>query len=132
MISVWWAWTTQPPRTGGSNSYAAHTNGTGGFSPNHSGPNSGNSAYDQNPDYEKMLDIEADRDAYDIITWDNRTRRCLCISAMTAHGAPGNATTDQRRRGYTVRYCGDDVFYDPRVGISAPVWLTVYLAGDPS
>jgi hypothetical protein len=37
---------------------------------------------------------------------------------MTVHGAPGNSRKDRRRRGYTVRYTGDDVTYDDRPGIS--------------
>ena len=49
---------------------------------------------------------------------------------MTVHGAPGNSTANRRRRGYTVRYCGDDVFYDPRLGISVPVLVDGLEKGD--
>jgi len=100
------------------------------FQPEAFGPNRGTSMYERNPDYEQMLDIEADRDAYDIITWDVEPGDVYVFSAMTVHGAPGNATADRRRRGYTVRYCGDDVFYDPRVGISAPVLVDGLAKGD--
>jgi len=100
------------------------------FQPEPFGPNRGTSQYEQNPDYETMLDIEADRDAYDIITWDVEPGDVYIFSAMTVHGAPGNASNERRRRGYTVRYCGNDVFYDPRVGISTPVLVDGLSAGD--
>lgn len=100
------------------------------FQPEPFGPNQGTSEYEQNPDYESMLDIEANRDAYDIITWDVEPGDVYVFSAMTVHGAAGNATTDKRRRGYTVRYCGDDVFYDPRVGTSTPVLVEGLERGD--
>lgn len=90
----------------------------------------GQATYERNPDYELMLDIDADRDAYDIITWDVEPGDVYVFSAMTVHGAPGNSTADRRRRGYTVRYCGDDVRYDPRVGTSTPVLVDGLAAGD--
>ncbi len=100
------------------------------FQPEPFGPNSGATAYDINPDYEKMLDIESNRDAYDIVSWDVEPGDVYVFSAMTVHGAPGNSTTDRRRRGYTVRYCGDDVRYDPRFGASKPVFVDGLERGD--
>lgn len=91
------------------------------FQPEPFGPNRGSSNYESNPSYEPMPDIEADRDAYDIISWDVEPGDVYVFSGMTVHGAAGNSTVDQRRRGYTVRYCGDDVYYDPRPGVSAPL-----------
>ena len=44
------------------------------FQPEPFGPNNSASAYDDNPDYEPMIDIEADRDRYDIITLGPRPR----------------------------------------------------------
>jgi hypothetical protein len=49
---------------------------------------------------------------------------------MTVHGASGNSSTDRRRRGYTVRYVGDDVRYDPRPGASKPLYTDDLNAGD--
>ena len=100
------------------------------FQPEAFGPNSGASAYERNPDYEEMLDIESNRDDYDIITWDVEPGDVYVFSAMTVHGAAGNATNDRRRRGYTARYCGDDVRYDPRVGTSLPVLVDGLRPGD--
>jgi len=100
------------------------------FQPEAFGPNAGASMYEQNPDYETMLDIESNRDDYDIITWDVAPGDVYVFSAMTVHGAPGNTSSTNRRRGYTVRYCGDDVRYDPRMGISTPVLVEGLAAGD--
>jgi ectoine hydroxylase-related dioxygenase (phytanoyl-CoA dioxygenase family) len=75
-------------------------------------------AYERNPDYEDIPDIEADRDAYDIVSWDLSPGDVYVFHALTVHGAPGNSRRDRRRRGYTVRYTGDDVTYDDRPGIS--------------
>jgi ectoine hydroxylase-related dioxygenase (phytanoyl-CoA dioxygenase family) len=99
------------------------------FQPVTFGPNSG-STYERNPDYELIPDIEADRDGYDIISWDVEPGDVYVFSAMTLHHASGNSTADRRRRGYTVRYCGDDVRYDPRVGTSQPVLVDGLNKGD--
>jgi len=100
------------------------------FQPAPFGPNQGTSNYERNPDYEQIPDIEAERDRHDIISWDVEPGDVYVFSAMTLHHAPGNSTTDRRRRGYTVRYCGDDVRYDPRVGISTPIAVPGLDAGD--
>ncbi len=99
------------------------------FQPEPFGPNT-TTGYDDNPDYESMVDIEADRDRYDIITWDVDPGDVYVFAGMTVHGAAGNSTVDRRRRGYTVRYCGDDVYYDPRVGVSKPLLNDALQVGD--
>jgi ectoine hydroxylase-related dioxygenase (phytanoyl-CoA dioxygenase family) len=101
------------------------------FQPEPFGPNRGATSYERNPDYEPMLDIESRRDTYDIVTWDLDPGDVYVFNAMTVHGAGGNATSDRRRRGYTVRYCGDDVTYDPRIGVSTPLLVDDLDAGAP-
>ena len=83
-----------------------------------------------NPDYETMIDVEAQRDVHRIVTWDLDPGDVYVFSAMTLHYAGGNASSDVRRRGYTVRYCGDDVRYDPRIGTSAPLHVDELAPGD--
>lgn len=100
------------------------------FQPESFGPNNGASLYAKNSDYEAIPDIQADRDAYDIISWDVEPGDVYVFSAMTLHYAAGNSSATKRRRGYTVRYCGDDVRYDPRVGTSAPVLVDGLEPGD--
>lgn len=77
--------------------------------------------YDDNPDYEPMPDIEAARDDYDIIAWDMQPGDVLAFQALAVHGAGGNHDGSVRRRGYTVRYTGDDARYSTRPGTSKPL-----------
>ena len=51
--------------------------------------------------------------------------------AMTVHGAGGNVLASRRRRGYTIRYTGDDVVYDVRPGLSQPLVYDKLAPGGP-
>ena len=90
-----------------------------------------NTPYDDNPDYEKMPDIESARDDYDIIAWDMEPGDVIAFHGMAVHGAGGNQRDDIRRRGYTVRYTGDDAWFDTRSGTSKPLWSPNLKDGDP-
>lgn len=98
-----------------------------GFSDSSTGIN----AYAQNPDYEPIPDIDADRGAYDIVSFDMEPGDVLAFHALTLHGAGGNARRDRRRRGYAVRYTGDDAVYDPRPGTSALLHDADLTQGEP-
>lgn len=87
--------------------------------------------YERNPDFEDIPDIEADRSSYDIVSWDLEPGDVYVFHAMTVHGAGGNSTSSRRRRGYTVRYTGDDVVYDVRKGLSKPLLCDELRPGDP-
>ena len=50
---------------------------------------------------------------------------------MSVHGAGGNQRDDLRRRGYTVRYTGDDAWYDTRSGTSGALLSEELNDGDP-
>jgi ectoine hydroxylase-related dioxygenase (phytanoyl-CoA dioxygenase family) len=65
---------------------------------------------------ESIPDIDAHRDHYEIISWDLDPGDCLVHHALTVHGAPGNTSSEQRRRGVSLRYTGDDARYDPHPG----------------
>ncbi len=71
----------------------------------------GGDEYETNPDYVPMRDIDAERDELDIISWEMQPGDVVAFHGLTVHGAKGNSTQDTRRRGYTVRYCGDDAHY---------------------
>lgn len=86
--------------------------------------------YEINPDYEEIPDIESSRQHYDIVTWDLEPGDCYVFSGMTVHGAGGNTDQTMRRRGYTVRYTGEDVRYDARVGTSLPLHDPTLQRGD--
>jgi ectoine hydroxylase-related dioxygenase (phytanoyl-CoA dioxygenase family) len=86
--------------------------------------------YERNPDYEIIPDIEADRDQYEIISWDLSPGDVYVFHALTVHGAGGNQSSDVRRRGYTVRYTGDDVVYDTRLGTNKNLHSDMHKDGD--
>lgn len=90
------------------------------FQPESFGEGSG-AEYEINEHFEKMPEIEANREQYDIVSWDLKPGDLYVFQGMTIHGAKGNSTSDMRRRGYTVRYIGDDIRYDIRKGLSKPV-----------
>ncbi|MGI9609474.1 MAG: phytanoyl-CoA dioxygenase family protein [Acidimicrobiia bacterium] len=87
--------------------------------------------YDKNPDYEKMVDIDAERSRHEILSWDLEPGDVLAFSAMTVHGAPPNMHPSRRRRGYTVRYTGDDAVYYSAAGMSQPLLTDTLTSGDP-
>ena len=73
-------------------------------------------AYEQNPEFEKIPDIDSNRDKYDIISFDMNPGDLLAFHALVVHGSTGNISKNRRRRGYAVRYTGDDVFYSTDKG----------------
>jgi len=58
-------------------------------------------------------DVNADRAAYDVVSWDMEPGDVVAFTSLTLHGASGNARADRRRRGYSIRYTGDDITYAP-------------------
>ncbi len=88
-------------------------------------------AYEKNPDYEPMPDIENHRDDYDIIHWDLEPGDALLFHGLTVHGAAGNTSQALRRRGYAIRYTGDDVVYDAHIGTNKHLSNDTLADGDP-
>ncbi len=97
-----------------------------GFSDSKTGINS----YGQNPDYVPVPDVEAARDDYDIVSYDMAPGDLLVFHSLTLHGAGGNLSQRRRRRGYAVRYLGDDVRYQPRTGTSELLYDETLTPGD--
>ncbi len=87
--------------------------------------------YSRNPDYEPMIDVEAERDRHRILSWDMDRGDVLAFHAMCVHGAPANRHPDRRRRGYAVRYTGDDAVYLEAEGMSTPLFTDELSNGDP-
>lgn len=80
---------------------------------------------------EEFPDINADRDAYDIVSWDLDAGDVFAFSSRTLHGAAGNSSSKYRRRGFSVRYTGDDITYEPNA-LTVAVTLNPELKpGDP-
>ena len=65
------------------------------------------------PGREDFPDIEAERERHEILAWDMAPGDLVVFTSNTLHGASGNARADRRRRGYTIRYTGDDIVYRP-------------------
>jgi ectoine hydroxylase-related dioxygenase (phytanoyl-CoA dioxygenase family) len=83
------------------------------------------------PGLEEFPDVNANRAAYDIVTWDLEPGDVVAFTSRTLHGAAGNARTDRRRRGFTIRYTGDDITYEP-TELTVPVTRNPELSpGDP-
>ena len=100
------------------------------FQPEAFGKTEDNLQYERNPDYEDIPAIEASRGDYDIISWDLQPGDVYVFHGLTVHGAGGNASEELMRRGYTVRYTGTDVAYDPRPGVSQPLLTDSLCSGD--
>lgn len=64
----------------------------------------------------QLPDIASDRASYDIVSWALEPGDCLVFQAMIVHGAPGNASTNHRRRALSTRWTGDDARYAIRKG----------------
>ncbi|MCW5770815.1 MAG: phytanoyl-CoA dioxygenase family protein [Rhodospirillaceae bacterium] len=71
----------------------------------------------RNDALEKAPDIDAARERYDIACWDMAPGDVTVHHVLTLHGAPGNVSATQRRRGLSLRFIGDDIMHDLRPGI---------------
>ena len=89
------------------------------FQPEAFGDTVGQDEYPANPDYEPMPDIQNQRADYEIVSWDLQPGDAYVFHGLTVHGSGGNQHQSRRRRGYAIRYTGDDVVYDTRVGTNA-------------
>ena len=69
-------------------------------------------AYPTTEDYfEPLPNFDAERDNHNILCWEMKAGDAIAFHAMTVHGAKPNISTKERRRGYAIRYAGDDVRY---------------------
>ena len=68
-----------------------------------------------------LPDIDADRDSFDIVSWDLQPGDVAFHHCLTLHGAPANSTPDNRRRGLAVRFIGPDIRFAMHNGIAVPM-----------
>jgi ectoine hydroxylase-related dioxygenase (phytanoyl-CoA dioxygenase family) len=87
--------------------------------------------YNTTPDRAPVPDIDADRGAYDIVSWDTEPGDVLVFGSYSLHSAGGNGSDEIRRRAYSVRYVGDDVVYDPGPSTMPVLDNPGLAAGDP-
>jgi ectoine hydroxylase-related dioxygenase (phytanoyl-CoA dioxygenase family) len=88
--------------------------------------------------FEEMPDISSDPARYALISWNLEPGDVLVHHGLTIHGAPGNSSSNRRRRALAVRYTGDDARYSPKPGtfmempvVRKHVPLPNISAGDP-
>ncbi|MEQ8349254.1 MAG: phytanoyl-CoA dioxygenase family protein [Sneathiellaceae bacterium] len=84
----------------------------------------GGDSYEPGENYEPIPDFTACRDGYDFLGWEMRPGDLVAFLGLTVHGSKGNSRPDRRRRGYAVRYCGEDARYfagpGPNKGLRNP------------
>ncbi|OEY66962.1 phytanoyl-CoA dioxygenase family protein [Marinobacter sp. X15-166B] len=68
---------------------------------------------------EDLPDIEANRDAYTILSWALEPGDAVFFNMLTLHGAAG-VSGGQRRRAFSVRFLGDDMTHAPRPWTTSP------------
>jgi ectoine hydroxylase-related dioxygenase (phytanoyl-CoA dioxygenase family) len=79
---------------------------------------------------EAVPEIEADPDAFDLVSFDLEPGDVAVHHARTIHGAFPNASP-HRRRAVSVRYCGDDARYKIRPGVPTKPHHANFHDGDP-
>ncbi|MEE2784870.1 MAG: phytanoyl-CoA dioxygenase family protein [Pseudomonadota bacterium] len=70
------------------------------------------------------------RKDYDVVGWDMEPGDVLIFGPTVMHGADGNHSNEQDRRGLAFRYVGEDVTYAPRHATMPLFWEHNLKAGD--
>jgi hypothetical protein len=73
--------------------------------------------------HERLPDIEARRDQYNIRVITAEPGDVIVHDVMTVHGAAGNRTAGKTRRALSFRYCGDDIRYCDKKGAIPQPWI---------
>lgn len=69
--------------------------------------------------YGEAPDVEAERDAYDVMSWEVEPGDVIAFAGMALHGAAGNPTGGRRRASQTT-WLGDDAVFARRPGKLEP------------
>ena len=70
--------------------------------------------------YPSMPDIEAEPKKHKILKWELAPGDCIVFHGLTIHGAPGNSSSQRRRRAVSTTWLGDDTTYIERSGLMEP------------
>lgn len=89
-----------------------------------------NLAYMLESDLEEIPDIDANRDSYDIVSWEMSPGDVLVFDPFVVHGASHNLF-GRPRYALATRWCGGNTFYDPRHAVMRLHWKHDLKAGDP-
>jgi ectoine hydroxylase-related dioxygenase (phytanoyl-CoA dioxygenase family) len=80
---------------------------------------------------ELLPDIDADRGAYDIRSWEIEPGDAIAFDYSTVHGAPANLHQNRRRRAFSLRLIGEGATYQEK-GTHSPPFPDIGLKpGDP-
>jgi ectoine hydroxylase-related dioxygenase (phytanoyl-CoA dioxygenase family) len=131
VLSIWLALDETAAKTGALEFIRGSHQWDRWFQPETFGKTGAVAGYQQNPDYEPIPDIESMRENFDIVSWDLEPGDVYVFHGLTVHGAGGNLSSAKRRRGYTVRYTGDDAVYDTRPGTNIHLRNETLADGDP-
>lgn len=74
-----------------------------------------------------LPDINANRNAYDIVSWELEPGDCIVFHMRTLHGAPSTAGLKSRRRAFSTRWIGDDARFAERAWKTSPPYPEVKL-----
>ena len=77
-------------------------------------------------EFEKIPNIENNREKYDILSWTLRPGDLIAFNFSTVHGAPAN-NSNNIRRAFSARFTGDDATYCKRKGETSPPFPEVKL-----
>ena len=82
--------------------------------------------------FDSIPDIEANRDQYEILSWDLELGDCIVFHFKTLHGGAGNLSQRARRRAFSSRWIGDDAVFADRSGETSPPFpeLSSFKQGD--
>ena len=73
-----------------------------------------------------MPDIDANREDYEIASFEMAPGDAIAFHFLTVHGAPGNASVTARRRAFAHRWVGDDIRFKVRPGEVSPPFPEVH------
>ncbi len=79
----------------------------------------GDSYEKKDDEFEKIPDIENNRQDYDIVSWAMKPGDLVAFNFSTIHSAPGNKS-NFRRRAFSARFIGDDARFAKRKGEISP------------
>ena len=77
-------------------------------------------------EFEKIPDIENNRNKYDILSYKLTPGDVIAFNFATVHGAPGNKSS-KKRRAFSARFTGDDARFIKRKGKMSPPFPEVNL-----
>ena len=74
--------------------------------------------YEFNPKYDPLPDFDAERERHRISSWSMNPGDVLAFHALIVHGVRTNTHPEKLRRGYAVRYAGNETTYHQGLGIN--------------